>query len=176
MNLRTLSRGLLAAFGLGHVTATRDDAPVKVLQVRFSPLETHDSIPLIQQYGFSSRPKPNANAVVVFLTGDRNQGLAIATTDQRYVVHLSEGEVALHTDEGDHVYLKRGREIEVVAGTKLTVTSPLTTVSGDLRVAGGVTAGYGGSDAVTLQGHSHKQGTDTHGDTEQPTDAPTAGT
>lgn len=49
-------------------------------------------------------------------------------------------------------------------------------IKGDLRVTGAVIAGYGGADQVGLQTHKHTQGVDGHGDTEVPTDAPTAGT
>ena len=124
MSASNFSPALLSTLGLASILATRDDAPVKALQVKLSPLETRDNVPLVQQYGFSSRPKPGANAVVLFLKGDRSQGVTIATTDQRYVLHLSEGEAALHTDEGDHVYLKRGRKIDVLAGAEVDVTAP----------------------------------------------------
>ncbi len=50
------------------------------------------------------------------------------------------------------------------------------TYSGDLHIGGNVIAGYGTGDQVGLQTHTHHQGVDSHGDTEQPTNAPTAGT
>lgn len=49
-------------------------------------------------------------------------------------------------------------------------------LTGDLRVTGAIIAGYGGADQVGLQTHTHTQAADSHGDTEQPTAAPTAGT
>lgn len=49
------------------------------------------------------------------------------------------------------------------------------TINGDLHVTGEVTAKFGGS-SVTLSGHKHTQPNDSHGDVEQPTAAPTAGT
>jgi hypothetical protein len=48
--------------------------------------------------------------------------------------------------------------------------------NGLFTASGNVIAGQGGSDQVTLQGHQHTQPNDSHGDTEQPTNAPTAGT
>ena len=48
--------------------------------------------------------------------------------------------------------------------------------AGGLQTSGNIVAGYGTGDSVTLQGHKHTQGTDSHGDTEQPTNSPTAGT
>lgn len=48
--------------------------------------------------------------------------------------------------------------------------------AGDFHATGAVVAGSGGGDQVGLQTHTHKQGNDSHGDTEVPTDAPTGGT
>ncbi|MGA2550888.1 MAG: hypothetical protein ABSF50_12115 [Burkholderiaceae bacterium] len=50
------------------------------------------------------------------------------------------------------------------------MTTPLLTVTG------GVIADFGTSDSVTLQRHTHNQGADSHGDSEEMTDAPNAGT
>lgn len=50
------------------------------------------------------------------------------------------------------------------------------TIHGDLHVTGAVIAGHGGGDQVGLQTHTHAQGNDGHGDTEQETVKPTAGT
>lgn len=47
---------------------------------------------------------------------------------------------------------------------------------GDLNATGAVIAGFGSGDQVGLQTHTHKQGDDSHGDIEVPTDAPTGGT
>lgn len=48
--------------------------------------------------------------------------------------------------------------------------------SGNLQVKGEVTRGVGTSSTVTLGGHTHTQAPDSHGDTEEPTSAPTTGT
>lgn len=50
------------------------------------------------------------------------------------------------------------------------------TVTGNISATGTITAGKGGADQVGLQTHTHTQGVDSHGDTEAPTAAPTAGT
>lgn len=47
---------------------------------------------------------------------------------------------------------------------------------GDIKTAGAMIAGFGTGDQVGLQTHTHTQGVDSHGDTEEPTDSPTAGT
>lgn len=49
-------------------------------------------------------------------------------------------------------------------------------VNGNITATLGITAGAGGADQVTVQGHSHPQGDDGHGDNEVPTGPPTPGT
>jgi hypothetical protein len=66
--------------------------------------------------------------------------------------------------------------IHVHSPVKVFIEAPITEASGDLRVVGAITAGYGGLDQVGLQTHTHAQGNDSHGDSELPTNAPTAGT
>lgn len=51
-----------------------------------------------------------------------------------------------------------------------------TTYPGDLKIAGNVISGFGTGDQVGLQTHTHTQPNDSHGDAEQPTSAPSAGT
>lgn len=71
-----------------------------------------DQIDKIQQYGFTSNPKPGAEGVIVFPAGDRSHGIVIAVDDRRYrLVGLQSGEVALYTDEGDYAWFKRGRKL-----------------------------------------------------------------
>jgi len=50
------------------------------------------------------------------------------------------------------------------------------TVNGYVRSTAEVTRGFGTSSSVTLGGHIHSQAPDSHGDTEEPTSAPEAGT
>lgn len=56
------------------------------------------------------------------------------------------------------------------------INSVLIDRAGNLGAPGEITRGVGGGDSVTLGGHNHTQPNDSHGDTEMPTAAPTAGT
>ncbi len=51
------------------------------------------------------------------------------------------------TDTGVRVYDKNGTVLQMDANG--------VTITGNLRVSGTITAGYGGADSVTLQGHTH---------------------
>lgn len=78
--------------------------------------------------------------------------------------------------------------IKVKTPGTFTIDAPHTEVTGTMHIAGAVTtdatiaangeitAKAGGGDSVTLTGHTHQQGADSHGDTEQPTNPATGGT
>jgi phage baseplate assembly protein V len=111
-------------------------------KVQFNALlnETKESVERVQNYGFTSHPLAGAEGVFVCVGGNRDHALMIAADDPRHRMHgLQEGEVALYTDEGDYIILKRGRIIEIYtetlkinATTKIEINSPLLECSGDI--------------------------------------------
>jgi len=70
-----------------------------------------------QHYGFSSRPLSGAEGIVI---AQGNHVVMIAEDDRRYRIGIEAGEVCLYTDEGDHIRFKRGKEIYIKSGNKLT--------------------------------------------------------
>ena len=86
------------------------------------------------------------------------------------------GEIAAFHSSGSYFHLSNDGNVWLQAHGQLNVTAPLTLVTGDVHVTGAVIAGYGGADQVGLQTHTHHQPSDSHGDTEAATNAPTAGT
>ena len=81
--------------------------------------ETIGNREYMQHYGFTSRPKAGAEIIII---NEGNHYLGIASDDRRYRLALEDGEVALYTDEGDKVHLKRDKTIEIVSGNKLIAT------------------------------------------------------
>ena len=117
-----------------------DEAKLQATQVEALHGEVQDQLERFQDYGFTSVPKPEAEAVVLYPNGSASHGLVIAVDDRRYRLKgLAEGEVAIYTDEGDKVHIKRGGTIEVVAATKILVQAPTARIEGDLEVTGEVT-------------------------------------
>ncbi|EKN5087384.1 phage baseplate assembly protein V, partial [Yersinia enterocolitica] len=73
---------------------------------------------LFQHYGFTSNPLPGTMAVILPLGGATSHGIVIATEHGSYRLKgLKSGEVALYTDEGAKIVLKRGRIIDVECDT-----------------------------------------------------------
>lgn len=132
--------------------------------------ETFTTREYMQHYGFTSRPLAGAEAVII---NEGNHILMIASDDRRYRIGIEAGEVCLYTDEGDHIRFKRGKEILVKTGHKLTVeatdavdidtamgtidgttsvviTAPTVTIRGNNI---GITAIGGGAAAASLTGN-----------------------
>lgn len=82
------------------------------------PDETITNREYLQHYGFTSRPLAGAEAVII---QKGNHIVMIASDDRRYRIAIEAGEVCLYTDEGDFIRLKRGKEIHINTGNKLTV-------------------------------------------------------
>jgi phage gp45-like len=81
------------------------------------PDETIANREYFQHYGFSSRPLAGAEAIII---KEGNHIVMIASDDRRYRIALEDGEACIYTDEGDHIRLKRGKEIYIKSGNKLT--------------------------------------------------------
>ncbi|MFH1999961.1 MAG: phage baseplate assembly protein V [Planctomycetota bacterium] len=128
---------ILLMIGRGVITLVEG----KRCQVYLQNEEVLDRIEFFGAYGISSRPKPGAECVTVFIGGSREHGIIIATRDKRYEMSLNEGEVALHGAEGQYVKMKAGGDIEAVgnnitatAVTSATVTSATVTITGTTSV------------------------------------------
>lgn len=93
------------------------------VQARVFADEILPNLARVEPYGFSYRPKPDAQTYLLFPSGDRSFGVAILIGDKRYQMQLQEGEVALHDDEGNHVHLARGGNINVHAAGAITLTA-----------------------------------------------------
>jgi len=94
---------------------------------------------LFQHYGFASRPKTGAEGIVI---REGNHLVMVADDDRRYRIALESGEVALYTDEGDKVHLKRSGTIEITATAQVNVSAPVVRLGGlALETALGIVTG-----------------------------------
>ncbi|PKN05561.1 MAG: hypothetical protein CVU74_01140 [Deltaproteobacteria bacterium HGW-Deltaproteobacteria-9] len=89
--------------------------------------ESFEDREYFQHYGFTSRPKEGAEIIMI---REGNHIVAIASDDRRYRIALEDGEVAIYTDEGDKIHLKRDRKIEIVSGAEVKVDSPAIILGG----------------------------------------------
>ncbi len=91
------------------------DSAVAVQRIQAQGIgnENLRGIELFQQYGFTSHPLPGTMGIVLPLGGVSSHSIVIATEHGAYrLKSLQPGEVALYTDEGAKIVLKRGKLIE----------------------------------------------------------------
>ena len=131
--LEPLKHRAMNMVGRAVVQMVEDDHKKQELQIALTAGELRDQVERFQNYGFTSHPHNGAEAAVVFVGGNRDHGLILAVDDRRYRMKaMAQGEVAIYTDEGDYIHLKRGGNMEIKAGTKLVIDCPRVEVTGDL--------------------------------------------
>lgn len=138
--LAPLERRVMGMVGRFVVRAVRDSPKFQEIQAEVLQGELRSKLERFQEYGFTSVPHPGAEGVVVFPSGGRDHGLVICVGDRRYrLTNLEAGEVAIYTDEGDRVHLKRGGTIHVQASTRVEIDAPLLLVNGEIQATGDIT-------------------------------------
>lgn len=142
--LRDLGNRVMMAFGRGVLKGVNDAGGRQTLQAELLKGELRDGIEYMQHYGFTSHPHAGADIAVAFVSGNREQGIAVAVGDRRYrLTALETGEVALYDDLGNRVMLLR-EMVKVVAVQHLEAEAPTTklvsavTIEGSLTVNGNV--------------------------------------
>ena len=153
---------------------------IAMVQVNHNPFETR-TLQVLQHVGFASSLPLNTDVMTGQVGGDNSNGVVLGTNNQQFrPKNMVAGEAMMY-DCGttqQSVYLKSDGSIvlmgfhKIIAScdTEIDITAPTVKITGNLQVTGSVTAGFGGGDSVTLQGHIHD---DSHGDT---ISAPVAGT
>lgn len=122
--------------------ATDSAAAVQRIQAQGIGNENLQGAELFQHYGFTSHPQPGTMGIVLPLGGVSSHGIVIATEHGAYrLKSLRPGEVALYTDEGAKIVLRRGKLIEAdcetfrVNCTDFEVNSKQATVNCDTWTA-----------------------------------------
>lgn len=121
--------------GRGVLKAVADDAAVQVCQAALLDGELKSGIERAQNYGLTSVPPVGSVATVLFVGGDRSNGIVISAESRKFRLKgLQAGEVALYTDEGDEIRLKRGHEIAVKT-SKFVINAAEIDLNGAVKVA-----------------------------------------
>lgn len=127
-------RRILLMIAVGKVSAGNNAGAVQLLQIVLNGLETQDKRPYLQHYGFESAPKPGADVGVAYIAGDRTNGFIIASGDQRYRLHVAEGEVAIYDDLGHKVHLTRAGIVIDAAGHNMTILNAPVVDMGEAQI------------------------------------------
>ncbi|WP_260430436.1 phage baseplate assembly protein V [Burkholderia stagnalis] len=163
--LNRLARRILLMMARGTITLVDDSQNVQTLQVRVNGLELLPDIPRFAEYGFTSNPPAGTQAIVGSKNGDRNDGIVIATSNAKYrLVGLSTGEVAIHDDKGQSVYLSAsgivvnggGRPITLTNTPKVRAETVRLECTGDIVDNCDTTGRSMAADRVIFNGHNHQ--------------------
>ncbi|MBK68029.1 MAG: hypothetical protein CMP22_07870 [Rickettsiales bacterium] len=138
--IQTLARKVRLIAQRGVVSLINDSKKLQQIQLKLLDGEVRSELERFQNYGFTSVPKTGSEAAVIFVNGTRDHGLVLAVDDRRYRLKpLSAGEVAIYTDEGDKIHLKRNNNIEietktltVKADTKARFETPILECTGHI--------------------------------------------
>ncbi|EHD21560.1 MULTISPECIES: phage baseplate assembly protein V [Brenneria] len=155
-----------------RLTRVNSAAPVQTFQAKGMASESLQDSELFQHYGFTSTPLPGTMGIVLPLGGRTSHSIVIATEHATYRLQaLEAGEVALYTDEGAKIVLKRGRLIEtdcdefrvnckqfvVNAEEKADFNTPMVTASQQVTAQNKITGNGGmaiqGGDGATFDGN-----------------------
>ena len=119
------------------VDSINDTKKMQLAKLRVLAGEVKDKIEVFQNFGFTSNPPVGSEAVVAFMSGNREHGIVLACGDRRIRFKgLAPGEAAVYTDDGTVIHLKKSGNIEVQASAKVLVTCPEAEFTGDLKVGG----------------------------------------
>lgn len=133
--LKNIQSRVLLMIGRGVLKAVSDNANAQLCQVSLLDGELKSNVERVQNYGMTSVPPAGSLATVLFVGGDRSNGLVIAAEDRKIRVKgLKAGEVAIYTDEGDEIYLKRGNEIALKT-TKFVIDADEIQMNGAVNIS-----------------------------------------
>lgn len=103
-----LKRRVYLMIGRAVIKLVEDAYGVQQVQLVGLEGEVLDKVERFQEYGFTSVPKADAEAVLLAVGGDRAHGLVVGVEDRRYRLRgLAGGEVAIYDDQDQVVHIKR---------------------------------------------------------------------
>jgi phage baseplate assembly protein V len=114
--LSTLNNAIRNMVARGVLETGDDTQGVQVLGLSLMDGERKDNVERFQNYGFSSMPMNEAEAIVIFPGGDRSAGVIIAMDERgSRMTGLQPGEVAMYNNAGNSVILHTDGSIEITA-------------------------------------------------------------
>ncbi|WP_131753602.1 phage baseplate assembly protein V [Burkholderia vietnamiensis] len=104
--LDRVTRRILTMIGAARVTTFNDAGSVQKLQVKVNDLETIDNLVHALQFGFTSGPPNGTDVAIVFIGGDRSNGVVVASNHQdSRPTNLKAGESMVYSQDGKQIYL-----------------------------------------------------------------------
>ena len=117
-SIEPVARRINLIFSKAFIKLTNDTNKTQTAQIKISETEVWEDAERWQHYGITSFVPADTEALCLFLGGDHENGIVIATENKDYrPTGLKEGEVCLYTKEKDQIYFKNGNEIDLKTKT-----------------------------------------------------------
>jgi phage baseplate assembly protein V len=174
---RVLQRRVMNMMARGVIAESDDEPGMQRVQISLLHEEGKTAVERFQNYGFSGHAPGESEVLVLFIGGGRDHGVIVAVDDRASrFTDLAEGEVAIYSDEGDSIVLKRDNTIElttkkliikaedevivetkeatVTAEEKITLEAPDILLKGNVEVDGNLTMADGGeASSLAIKGN-----------------------
>lgn len=112
--LDPLRRRMATLIGRAVLHAVNAAPDCQTLQVMILADEPQMDVEHMEPYGYTSNPPAGAEGIILNVAGQRGAAVGINFGNRSCrIAGLKSGEVAIYTDEGDKIVLKRERHIEV---------------------------------------------------------------
>lgn len=138
--IERLFRRAVSIVSRGRLTLVDDSQACQLVQVKFKKDDVRDKLPRVQDFGMTSVPLPGADAIILFVAGERSNGVVIGVNDQGLrPKNLQPGDVCLYDSRGRYVRINAsGIFVEGGDGTIYahTTGSVLVSAEGDITAAG----------------------------------------
>lgn len=123
--------------GKAIIKAVNDGGALQELRISALAGEAMDRVTRMQEFGFASNPPEGSEAIVVALGANR-ENLVVIATENRAVrfKNLASGEMAIYTDDGTYLHLKKNGQVELKTATKVLIDCPDVEMTGNLKVLG----------------------------------------
>ena len=171
---KNAAQAIQLVIGRAVLSAVSDASKRQLVQFEALKGEVKDAVERMQQYGFNSVPLAGAQVLFVSLGGNRDHPVVVSIDDPRFRKNnMQPGEVAIYTDEGDYILLKRGRVIEVNTTQLLVKASDSVRMETPILEVTGEIIDRCDTDGVSMNGMRNIYDTHTHpennsGSTNQP--------
>ena len=111
-----ISDRIKASISKALIKAVTDSNDIQLVKVPGLSGETQDGLERIQNYGMTSNPPNDSEAVVAAVGGSRDHCVVIACDSGQYrVTSLERGEVAYYSQHGQTILLKTDGSVEITA-------------------------------------------------------------
>lgn len=118
---RVVSR-IKSVVGKALIESVSDSNDIQLVKISGLADEVQSNIERVQDYGITSNPPVESEAVVLYINGGKDHGIVIKTDSSEYRVQgLASGEVCIYSQFGQKILLDENGDIVFNDGTDFAV-------------------------------------------------------